>query len=318
MLYWKIFYSVLLSLTPATWCLIVLPLIIGILLVLKERGNVSSLGRDNVWKTLGKKWGAVGFTILGVAIVAYMADVFLGYYKPQYNQAFYETLRQQTSKIGAANVRKALVRKAATRMEEGQLRDMANSYVASIAPEQRLNFLHSFLGSNLNYGIIHWGDLLASENGQTNGPPNFALKTNLPLDESQRQLYKDENWTTFWPSLRKEQWMHISKQMFAMQNHESMVEILTNLVTELDLNESVRLAREMISIQYAGPRNLSMRIANEAGAPELLVLFNVLIIGISWLRGIIWLLFWFIIGLVIVLQASKMKSASRLFPVYYR
>jgi hypothetical protein len=316
MLYWKIFCSVILSLTPATWCLIVLPLIVGILLVLKERGSVSALGRDSVWKTLGRKWGAVGFAILAVALAAYMADVLVGYYKPQYNQAFYEALRQQTSKIGTSNVRKALVRKAATRMEEGLLRDMANSYAASIAPEQRLNFLHSFLGSNLNDGIIQWGDLLASENSQTNGIPKFSLTTNLPLDQSQRKLYKDQNWTLFWPSLREEQWKYISKQLFATQNHESMVEILANLVTELNVNEGVRLAREMINTQYGGSRNLSMRIANEAGVPELLVLFDVLIIGISWLRGIVWLALWFIVGLVIVLQASKMKSSSRLFPVY--
>jgi hypothetical protein len=311
MLYWKMFCSVILSLTPATWCLIFAPLVVMLVLILKERGGVSALGQDSVWKTLGKKWGIIGFSILGVAGIAYLADVLVGYYKAEYNQEFYEVLRQQTSKIGSVNVRKTLVRKAAARMDDQELSDKANTYVGKLVPEQRLPFLNSFYGSHLNDGLIDWGDLLATKNSDTNAIPSLVLKTTLPLDEGQRKLI---NGALIWPSLREEQWRYISKRILATQNHDSLVEILTNLVTELDPNESVRLAREIINAQY-GARHISLRLANEAGEPGLLGLFNVLIIGISWLRGIVWLALWVAVGLVIVAQARKMKSASRLFSV---
>lgn len=315
MLYWKMFCSVVLSLTPATWCLIFVPLGVILVLVLKERGGVSTLGRDSVWKTLGRKWGTIGVFILAVACLLYLTDVLVGYYKTEYNQEFYEVLRQKSSKIGSANVRKSLVRKSAERMDETQLRDMANSYSASLSPEQRLPFLNSFLGSDLKPGVINWGALLAEKNDDPDKLSNFALNTTLPLDEEQRKLLKDEKWALFWASLREDQWVYISKQMFMAQNHESMVDILTNLVTELDSNESVRLAREMINLQYIGSRHLALRLANEAGQPELLWLFNTLVVGISWFRGIGWLALWILIGTTIVLQAGKMSSASRLFPV---
>lgn len=315
MLYWKMFYSVVLSLTPATWFLIFGPLVVMIVLIVKERGSVSALGRDSVWKTLGRKWGTIGVFILSVACLAYLVDILVGYYKVEYNQNFYEVLRHETSKIGSVNIRKNLVRKSAARMDEMQLRDMANSYVASLVPEQRLTFLNSFLGSNLNSGLIIWGDLLATKNDNTNEVANFALKTTLPLDGEQRKLFKEEKWPLFWTGLREEQWKYVSKQMFDAQDHDSMVEILTDLVTGLDPNESVRLAREMLNTQYGGTRQLAVRFSNEAGVPGLFWLFNALVKGIIWLRGIIWFILWGSIGLVIVSQASKMKSSPRLFPV---
>lgn len=315
MLYWTMFYTVLLSFTPATWCLIVAPLLVAGALVLKERGNVAALGHDSVWRTLGQKWGMIGYCILAVALVAYLTDVGLAYYSTKYNMSFYDTLRERTSKISNVNTRKTLVRKAAERMDEVQVRDLANSYTSTLTPEQRLPFLNSFCSSEIDSDLIKLGPLFWAKSEANQGTANFAEDTTLPLDDAQRKLYESKDKAAFWINLRVEQWRYISKQLFANQSHEAMVDILANLVTELDAKESMRLAQEMLNSQFAGTRHLATRLASEANAPQLIWLFDVLVRTIHWLRGLLWLLIWMICGASIVSQASKMQSSPRLFPV---
>lgn len=318
MLYWTMFYTVVLNLTPATWFLIVAPFFVFLLMIVVGRKRVKAHKGDGIWAGIGKIWGQIGLCLLGITILAYAIDIGVGYFKVEYNQEYYEVLRKRTSKIGNANVRKMLVRQAASRIEETQLRDMANTYAAALVPEQRLPFLNSFLGSKLDPGLISWGGLLAKQPDNENAVGNFALKTTLPLDEAQRKLLESGDWPLFWPSLREEQWKYISKQMFVVQKQDAMIDILTNLVTELDPVESMRLAREMLNAQYIGPRHLAKRMANEAGRPELDWLFGFMISEISWLRGMIWLVVWLVVGLTIVAQAGRMKSSHRLFEVQHQ
>lgn len=315
MLYWTMFYTLILDLTPATWFLIVAPMVVFLIMVMLGRKSLSTIRSDGVWRMIGRKWGQVGMCMLGVAILSYGIDVGLAYYQAEYNQKFYDVLRQRTSKIGSANVRKALVREAVKQMDETALRDVANTYVASLDPEQRLPFLNSFMGSNIDAGIINWGDLLATKSGDTNKVANFALRTTIPLDVEQRKLFDAGKLAPFWTCLREEQWKYISKQMFAVQKQEAMEDILVDLVGSLNPNSSVMLARAMLNTRYPGLRQLSSNMATEAGRPDLLWLFNFLVSGIAWLRGVLWLVLWFVVGLTMVFQAGRMQSGQRLFQV---
>ena len=320
MLYWTMFYTVILNLTPATWCVIAAPLVILILLIAVGRKSVATLRSEGVWRTLGRKWGQIGLCVLGAALVAYASDVTLAYCRAEYNQKFGEVLRQRTSKIGSVNVRKTLVRKAAERLDETQLRDMANTYAATLAPEQRLPFLNSFCSSEIDKGLINFGPLLAAKPGNASEPPNLALDTTLPFDAAQMKLYEARSKSApdksaFWACLRVEQWRFICKQMFFSQSPDAMVDILTNLVSEMDANESVRLTKALLDSQYAGTRNLAVRLANEAGVPNQVWLFNMLITGVAWLRGALWLALWLAVGLTMVSQAGRMKASQRLFQV---
>jgi len=315
MLYLTLLALVLIAWTPATWGVALAPLGVSLIVVVRERSRFSGLGRDNVWRMLGASWGRVGWCLLLVAIAAYSLDVAVGYKMPDYNQSFYERLRQRTSAMSRSTVRQQLVREAASRIDEQELRDIANSLAGTLAPDHRNSFLNSFLASKFDPGIIQWGDLLAKPSEKSGGIENFATTTTLPLDERQRKLHASGKWNEFWPSLRNDQWRYIYKQMLVLQAKEALGDVLASLAGELDEVEGRRLTRELLDTRYPGDRWRAMRLAKEAGAPQLQWLFEIIVDGISWLRGLPWLLLWVILGVVVILQAHRMETSTRLFAV---
>lgn len=315
MLYWIMFYTVVLNLTPATWCLIMAPFVTLLLMVVFARNKMAFLKSEGAWRLVGRKWGQIGAVVLIVALVCYLADAGLSYLRPDYNRQFYYLLGQRTNKIRSETIRKGLVRQTAERLGETELRDKAITYTKEVSPEQRLPFLMSVLGSSIDSGIIHWGELLPVTADRSNNIPRFSQNTSLPMDAPQLRLYEAKDWERFWPKLRPEQWQYISKQILDIQGHESLVSIVTNLVSDMDPAESIRLAQEMLSLRYQGDRYIGLRLAHEAGVPNRAWLFKLLVSGVTWLRGIIWLAIWLVVGLTMLSQAGRMKSCQRLFTV---
>lgn len=298
--------------TPATWGVLLAPPIVAVIVSLVLRSGLQDIGKDQAWRRTGAAWGKVGWSLIAVAVLAYAVDVVVGYKKPHYNIEFFERIREKTSALSSESVKKQLVRNAVSKMDLQEVHDVSIEFAVRLPPEQRAPFLNTYMGSYRDNGVIWFTDLLGSKAGATN---LFIESTTLPLDEEQRKLFNAKRYDEFWPSLRDDQWRYIVKQLVTVQGVEGCAEVLGAAAVELPSADGKRLVRMLLDRRYGGARSIALKLAMEAGAAQLLWLFNIIVNWIMWLRGLPWLLLWSAVGVWIVFQAGRMATSQRLFAV---
>ncbi len=319
-----------------TWVMMFLPIVIGLIMIACYRGKTPPF--KGAWSELGRRWSAIGLTVLIISVVSYSVCVYKfreNNYQQQYIRHLKDNSKSLFNKLDFSWQMHWLVQNCPKIEGKDGLKECILDQFRIMKPEERHKFIsmiHSMPDRRpitYNYPFVdqffdplYWPPERIEEFIKTTGKKPGITDT-LKLTSEQEGLYKQQDKEKLHKSLSNEQWGYLVGQFITYMDQDE----LASLIKQAALNDNLGPENAtIVKLRNGDPDSKSKNFYVEkglngvleeldnppkecaflAGVPQEFEIFDFFISHYNWLRELPYLLIYLIAGIVMLVSGGLM------------
>ena len=302
--------------SPLSWWVIGIPVTVTVIAWIYFRLTPPIPTR--AWHKLGSRWRTLGFILIISSLASY---VVLGYFSKKYDGEFSKRLTTKLKKPMELRDTKEDIRYLCEVLDEEYLADFTKDMTATMPPEKRQELIKAWCACaakfekpvTIFYNKLYWPVAKVEKyRNNNNGKVPMISESGLQYTPEQIKLYESKDYIELHKKLNRDQWAYLLEQFLNPLGKDDLTNLLENM-TDYSSKSSDSLVDLLANKVFVG--DMAKKIAWYAGAESSDNIIYFVITYIRWLRDLLWVIIYLLIGITFIRLGTKIVSEPKLFRV---